>query len=147
LNRNVVPEFLKCTISFTTTTRCLPWGKKEDEPGPSNLTTDAAITDRDDLEEIEKIAEMLNPNEEVYVVARQSRLKPGGSKLTPNVVFAHNNSTIDILFFDDTMTTKYTRIMISSRTYTNSSINDIAYYTDNNERRKKESSKARSGIK
>jgi hypothetical protein len=33
-----------------------------------------------DLEEINKIAHMLNPNEEVFVVARQSRLKPGGSK-------------------------------------------------------------------
>jgi hypothetical protein len=45
------------------------------------------ITDKDDLEEIKKIAEMLNPNEEVFVVARQSRLKPGG-----------NNKTIIILF-------------------------------------------------
>ena len=44
--------------------------------------------DKQDLEEINKIAEMLNPNEEVFVVARQSRLKPGGSKFTPNVVFA-----------------------------------------------------------
>jgi hypothetical protein len=33
---------------------------------------------------------MINPNEEVFVVvvARQSKLKPGGSKLIPNVVFA-----------------------------------------------------------
>jgi hypothetical protein len=32
---------------------------------------------------------MLNPNEEVFVVvARQSRLKPGGSKFTPNIIFA-----------------------------------------------------------
>jgi hypothetical protein len=30
---------------------------------------------------------MLNPNEEVFVVARQSRLKPGGSAFTPNIVF------------------------------------------------------------
>jgi uncharacterized protein (DUF1697 family) len=32
------------------------------------------ITDKEDLDEIKKIAEMLNPNEEVFVVARQSRL-------------------------------------------------------------------------
>jgi Short C-terminal domain len=37
---------------------------------------------------------MLNPNEEVFVVARQSRLKPGGSKLTPNVVFATDRRII-----------------------------------------------------
>jgi Bacterial PH domain/Short C-terminal domain len=67
---------------------------RKDEQLPSNLTTDVAITDKDDLEEIEKIRDMLNPNEEVFVVARQSRLKPGGSKLTPNVVFATDRRII-----------------------------------------------------
>jgi hypothetical protein len=43
------------------------------------------IADKD-LEEI-KIADMLNPTEEVFVVARQSRLQPGGSAFTPNIVF------------------------------------------------------------
>ena len=47
----------------------LGFGRK-DEQLPSNLTTDAAITDKDDLEEIEKIRHTLNPNEEVFVVAR-----------------------------------------------------------------------------
>src|SRR5919205_1088804 len=65
------------------------FGRKEQ---PQSFTTD--ITDRDDLEEIKEIAEMLNPNEEVLVVARQSRLKPGGSKLTPNVVFATDRRII-----------------------------------------------------
>jgi len=59
---------------------------------PQSFTTD--ITDKEDLEEIKEIAEMLNPNEEVFVVARQSRLKPGGSKLTPNVVFATDRRII-----------------------------------------------------
>jgi hypothetical protein len=58
------------------------FGKKDQ---PLSLTTD--ITDKEDLQEINEIAEMLNPNEEVFVVARQSRFKPGGSKFTPNVVF------------------------------------------------------------
>jgi hypothetical protein len=31
---------------------------------------------------------MLNLNEEVFVVARQSRLKPGSSKFTPNILYA-----------------------------------------------------------
>jgi hypothetical protein len=35
---------------------------RKDDQVPSNLTTDAAITDKDDLEEIEKIRHMLNPN-------------------------------------------------------------------------------------
>ncbi|MFL6319542.1 MAG: PH domain-containing protein [Nitrososphaeraceae archaeon] len=68
--------------------------KKDEQQLPSNLITDTSITDKDDLEEIKKIAHMLNPNEEVFVVARQSRLKPGGSKLTPNVVFATDRRII-----------------------------------------------------
>jgi hypothetical protein len=35
---------------------------------------------------------MLNPNEEVFVVARQSRLKSGGSAFTPNIVFGTDRS-------------------------------------------------------
>src|SRR5918911_3833281 len=65
------------------------FGRKEQ---PQSFTTD--ITDRDDLEEIKEIAEMLNPNEEVLVVARQSRLKPGGSKMTPNIVFGTDRRII-----------------------------------------------------
>lgn len=67
---------------------------RKDDQVSSNLTTDATITDKDDLEEIEKIRNMLNPNEEVFAVARQSRLRPGGSKLTPNVIFATDRRII-----------------------------------------------------
>ena len=56
------------------------------------FTTD--ITNKDDLKEIKKIRHMLNPNEEVFVVARQSRFKPGGSKFTPNVVFGTDRRII-----------------------------------------------------
>jgi hypothetical protein len=59
----------------------LGFGKKEQ---PQSFTTD--ITDKEDLEEIKEIRHMLNPNEEVFVVARQSRLKPGGSAFTPDIV-------------------------------------------------------------
>src|SRR5918911_3692743 len=69
-------------------------GRKDEEQLPSNLTTDVATTDKDDLEEIGKISHILNPNEEILVVARQSRLKPGGSKFTPNVVFATDRRII-----------------------------------------------------
>jgi hypothetical protein len=69
-------------------------GRKDEEQLPSNLTTDVTTTDKDDLEEIGKISHILNSNEEVFVVARQSRLKPGGSKFTPNVVFATDRRII-----------------------------------------------------
>jgi hypothetical protein len=68
-----------------------PFGFKKKESTPSFTTN---ITDKDDRDEIKKIAEMLNPNEEVFVVARQSRLKPGGSHFTPNIVFATDRRII-----------------------------------------------------
>src|ERR671925_576456 len=48
----------------------------------------------DDLEEIGKITEMLNPDEKVLLVARQSRIKPGGSLHTPNVIYATDRRII-----------------------------------------------------
>ena len=52
------------------------------------------VTDRDDLEEISKISEMLNPDERVLLVARQSRIKPGGSHFTPNIIYATDRRII-----------------------------------------------------
>ena len=66
------------------------FGKKDSSP--SAFITN--IKDKEELEEIKKIANMLNPNEEVLVVAKQSRLKPGGSQLTPNIVFATDRRII-----------------------------------------------------
>ena len=70
----------------------MPWvgfGKKQES---QSFATN--LTDKDDLKEIRKIRHMLNPNEEVFIVARQSRLKPGGSAFTPNVVFATDRRII-----------------------------------------------------
>lgn len=58
----------------------------------NNFNTE--ITDEDELDEIRKIAEMLNPDEKVLVVARQSRIKPGGSHFSPNVVYATDRRII-----------------------------------------------------
>lgn len=52
------------------------------------------ITNKDELNEIDKIKNMLNPNEKVLLVARQSRFLPGGSALTPNVVIATDRRII-----------------------------------------------------
>ena len=65
-------------------------GGKEESEQP--IITD--VTDKDDLEEVKKIRHMLNANEEVFVVARQSRLRPGGSAFTPNVVFGTDRRII-----------------------------------------------------
>ncbi|MGI0043360.1 MAG: PH domain-containing protein [Nitrososphaeraceae archaeon] len=42
----------------------------------------------DDLNEIRKIRDVLNPDENVIIVARQSRILPGGSYVTPNTIYA-----------------------------------------------------------
>ncbi len=52
------------------------------------------FTDNDDLDDISKITEMLNPDEKVLLVARQSRIKPGGSHFTPNIIYATDRRII-----------------------------------------------------
>ena len=52
------------------------------------------ITQGNELDEIRKIAEMLNPDEKVLLVARQSRIKPGGSKFSPNIIYATDRRII-----------------------------------------------------
>ena len=52
------------------------------------------ITDGDDLNEIEKIEKILSSDEKVLLVARESRLMPGGSALTPNSVIATDRRVI-----------------------------------------------------
>ena len=62
---------------------------KEDSPYVKKVSTYGA----DNLEETSKITEMLNADERVFLV-RQSRLKPGGSHFTPNIVYATDRRII-----------------------------------------------------
>ncbi len=67
------------------------FGKKDE--AAMHFITD--ITDKDDLEEIRRIANRLDQDEKVRLVAKQSRMKPGGSALaTPNIVFATDKRII-----------------------------------------------------
>ena len=74
------------------------FGKKDDDKErlAAAVSNDDSIEplDNDDYQEIEKIKEMLNPNEEVVMVARQSRILPGGSYTTPNIIYATNRRII-----------------------------------------------------
>jgi hypothetical protein len=66
---------------------------KKDEPKVHYMTDN--ITDKDELEEIRKIANRLDQDEKVRLVAKQSRVRPGGSALaTPNIVFATDKRII-----------------------------------------------------
>src|SRR5215218_10013744 len=71
----------------------MPFGfgsnKREKEP-----LFNTHLIDADDLDEINKITEMLNPDEKVLLVARQSRIKTGGSHFTPNIIYATDRRII-----------------------------------------------------
>ena len=51
------------------------WIWRQQKKNTDLFTTN--IKDREELSEITKIAEMLNPDEQVLLVAKQSRIKPG----------------------------------------------------------------------
>jgi hypothetical protein len=63
-----------------------------DKENPNSIKK--PLVETDDLKEINKITEMLNPEEKVLLVARQSRMKPGGSHLTPNIIYATDRRII-----------------------------------------------------
>jgi hypothetical protein len=71
----------------------MPFGFGSSKKKNTSLFT-TKIKDRDELAEITKIAEMLNPDEQVLLVAKQSRIKPGGSYMTPNIVYATDRRII-----------------------------------------------------
>jgi hypothetical protein len=71
----------------------MPFGFRKKIESQVNFNTD--IQDKDELEEIHKIANRLDEGEKVLFVARQSRVKPGGSVLaTPNIIFATDKRVI-----------------------------------------------------
>jgi Bacterial PH domain/Short C-terminal domain len=67
------------------------FGNKQDN---NNNQPSIEALDNNDLQEVKEIHQMLNPNEEVLVVARQSRIRPGGSAITPNIIYATNTRII-----------------------------------------------------
>lgn len=69
----------------------MPFGfGKKNENDKGSVISDGSVQPlvTDDYKDIEKIKQMLNPYENVITVARQSRILPGGSCITPNVVYA-----------------------------------------------------------
>jgi hypothetical protein len=72
----------------------MPFGFGDDKEGNPPPIKNPLINGGSDSEEISKITEMLNPDERVLLVARQSRLKPGGSHFTPNIIYATDRRII-----------------------------------------------------
>ncbi len=73
----------------------MPFRFGKENESEVHFITDNNITDKGELEEIRKIANRLGQDEKVRFVAKQSRMKPGGSALaTPNIVFATDRRII-----------------------------------------------------
>jgi hypothetical protein len=67
-------------------------GRKQDKDSP--YVKKVSAYGADNLEETSKITEMLNSDERILLVTRQSRLKPDGSHFTPNLVYATDRRSI-----------------------------------------------------
>jgi Bacterial PH domain/Short C-terminal domain len=65
---------------------------REEEGSTSSIITD--ITDKKELEEIQRVANRVVRDEKVMFVARQSRFKPGGAKGTPATLFVTSQRLI-----------------------------------------------------
>jgi Bacterial PH domain/Short C-terminal domain len=75
----------------------MPFGfgdNKKEENKEYSQHSKKNVLDEDDLDEINKIIEMLNPDEKVLLVASQSKIKPGGSFFTPNTIYATDRRII-----------------------------------------------------
>ncbi len=72
----------------------LDFGDSKEDKEKENEASKKSLLDEGDLEDVDKIADMLNPNEKVLLVARQSKIKPGGSYLTPNTIYATDRRII-----------------------------------------------------
>ncbi|MGE3859500.1 MAG: PH domain-containing protein, partial [Nitrososphaeraceae archaeon] len=67
--------------------------RKTDEDKEANHSNHS-LQDGNDLEDVDKISDILNPDEKVLLVAKQSKIKPGGSTLTPNTIYATDRRII-----------------------------------------------------
>lgn len=75
----------------------MPFGSgsnKEEEEKTYTQYIEKPVIKGNDLEEVNKIREMLNTDEKVLLVARQSKIKPGGSYFTPNTIYATDRRII-----------------------------------------------------
>ncbi len=72
----------------------MPFGFGDNKEDKDTEHTKKPLLDGDDLDEVNKIKDMLNPDEKVLLVAKQSKIKPGGSYFTPNTIYATDRRLI-----------------------------------------------------
>ena len=72
----------------------LDFGDSKEDKEKENEDSKKSLLDEGDLDDVNKIADILNPDEKILLVARQSKIKPGGSYLTPNTIYATDRRII-----------------------------------------------------
>ena len=72
----------------------LDFRESKEDKEKENEDSKKSLLDEGDLEDVDKIADILNPDEKILLVARQSKIKPGGSYLTPNTIYATDRRII-----------------------------------------------------
>ena len=70
------------------------FGKKKDTESEPELAFDISDFEKKDQTEIERIKQILEAAEVIKTVARQSKVMPGGSIVTPNIIFATDKRLI-----------------------------------------------------
>jgi hypothetical protein len=72
----------------------LDFGDSKEDKEKENEDSKKSLLDEGDLNDVNKIADILNPDEKILLLARQSKIKPGGSYLTPNTIYATDRRII-----------------------------------------------------
>ena len=70
------------------------FGRKKEQEEEKTLGFDISEFEEKEQEEIKRVEQMLEAAEKIKTVARQSRIRPGGSLVTPNIIFATNKRII-----------------------------------------------------
>lgn len=70
------------------------FGKKKEIDSEPELAFDISKFEKKDQTEIERIKQLLEAAEVIKTVARQSKVMPGGSIVTPNIIFATDKRII-----------------------------------------------------
>ena len=70
------------------------FGRKKNQDEEQELALDLSKFEKKYQSEIERIKQILEVSEIIKTVARQSKVMPGGSMVTPNIIFATNKRLI-----------------------------------------------------
>lgn len=86
-----MPFCTNCGKEIAQGTRFCPHCGSDQAEGRTPVSADLTS---EEMEEVKKIESCIELGEQVLIVARQSRIMPGGSITTPNIIFATNKKLV-----------------------------------------------------